>query len=192
MKGLIFNVLEEVVTDVHGLGAWDDVLDELRLDGAYTAVGSYPDEELLAILRMLSRGGCPTAASGSAVPAVPDAQLLRDVGRRGLPLLAAWYPMFFAPHADPIDMLATVDSVIHCEVRNLDPGADVPTFAVEHGAGADRRGLVLRYGSARKLCMLAEGFALGVGDHYGQPLAVRQPQCMLRDHPVCRLVVTYR
>jgi len=42
MKGIVFNLLEEVVTTHHGSDTWDLLLDTARLDGAYTSLGSYP------------------------------------------------------------------------------------------------------------------------------------------------------
>ncbi len=44
MKGIIFNLVEDVVTQENGPDAWDDLLDAAHVDGAYTAVGSYDDE----------------------------------------------------------------------------------------------------------------------------------------------------
>ena len=58
MKGIIFNLVEEVVTNDHGQDAWDDILASADVDGAYTAVGSYSDDELLAIV------GAAAAATG--------------------------------------------------------------------------------------------------------------------------------
>ena len=50
MKGIIFNLLEEVVTQEHGEEAWEDLLDRSGVEGAYTSLGSYPDQEFLALL----------------------------------------------------------------------------------------------------------------------------------------------
>jgi hypothetical protein len=44
MKGIIFNLLEEVVIRDHGADTWDELLSATCLDGAYTSLGSYPDE----------------------------------------------------------------------------------------------------------------------------------------------------
>ena len=46
MKGVVFNLLEEVVTERHGDAVWDTLLDASGLVGSYTSLGSYPDEEM--------------------------------------------------------------------------------------------------------------------------------------------------
>ena len=33
MKGIVFNLLEQVVTDAHGVAAWEDLLDDAGVDG---------------------------------------------------------------------------------------------------------------------------------------------------------------
>ncbi len=53
IKGIIFSLLEEVVVNEHGENAWDDTLERAALDGAYTAVGNYPDSEFLQLLPFL-------------------------------------------------------------------------------------------------------------------------------------------
>ena len=50
MKGIIFNVVETAVTKLHGAEAWDDILDHAGVDGSYTALGTYPDAELMGIV----------------------------------------------------------------------------------------------------------------------------------------------
>ena len=42
MKGVIFNVVEEVVTDVYGGDTWDDLLDAAASDGAAKRSPGYP------------------------------------------------------------------------------------------------------------------------------------------------------
>ena len=46
MKGIVFNLLEEIVREAHGEDTWDALLEAADLDGAYTSLGSYPDEDL--------------------------------------------------------------------------------------------------------------------------------------------------
>ena len=50
MKGIIFNVAEEVVTDLYGADAWDSLLASAELEGAYTSLGNYDDAEIAAII----------------------------------------------------------------------------------------------------------------------------------------------
>ena len=55
MKGIIFNLVEEVVTAAYGEDTWDSLLDEAGLDGSYTSLGSYPDEDLFQLVGAASK-----------------------------------------------------------------------------------------------------------------------------------------
>ena len=175
MKGVIFNLLETVVSDAHGPDAWDELLERAALEGAYAGVGRYPDEELLALV-------AETATLRGEDPDV----VVRWFGRRAMPHLAAAYPSFFDERPDLRSFLLSLNTIVHAEVRKLYPGAVVPEFRFEDETeGA----MVLGYDSPRRLCVLAEGFILGAGDHYGASVTVTQPDCMRRGAPSCRLVV---
>ncbi|GBQ51026.1 heme NO-binding domain-containing protein [Komagataeibacter sucrofermentans] len=50
MKGIVFNILEEVVEKNHGAEAWDTLLEAANVSGAYTSLGSYPDAEMQALV----------------------------------------------------------------------------------------------------------------------------------------------
>lgn len=60
MKGVIFNLVEDIVTEANGPDAWDDLLEAAGLEGAYTALGSYGDDQLFALV--------DAAASASGLP----------------------------------------------------------------------------------------------------------------------------
>lgn len=173
MKGIIFNLVEEVVRDRYGEDAWDDLLDAAGLDGAYTSLGSYPDEQLQRLV------GAASVALG-----LPADDVVRTLGEAAIPLLADRYPFFFAPHSSTVSFLLTLNDIIHPEVRKLYPGADVPTFGFEESSDDS---LTLRYHSDRKLCALAEGFVLGAAAHFGERAEITQPDCMLRGDEDCLL-----
>jgi hypothetical protein len=86
MKGVVFNLLEQVVVREYGENVWDDLLDTAGLAGTYTSLGSYPDEEIMSLV----------AAAAAALKLPPD-EVLRWFGRRAMPLLAGHYPVFFTP-----------------------------------------------------------------------------------------------
>lgn len=173
MKGIIFNLAEEVMVREHGDAAWDHVLDAAGVSGSYTSLGSYPDDDLRAIL----------AAAARMLGADEDA-VLRHVAEGAMPLLAVRYPRFFTPHDDALSFVLTLNDIIHPEVRKLYPGADVPTFTYRlHGATA----VTLVYESSRRLCALAEGFLRGAATHFGQRVDIGHATCMLRGDPACHL-----
>lgn len=178
MKGIIFNVLQDVVVEHHGEDAWDDLLDVAEVDGAYTAVGNYPDGEL----ERLIAAACE--ARGEDAFAVT-----RWVGREAIPRFAQRYPRFFEAPTDARSFLRTISDIIHPEVRKLYPGASVPDFVFE---GEPDGPLVMLYDSPRRLCAFAEGLILGAGDHYGEQLEPSQAACMHRGDPLCRIEIRSR
>lgn len=177
MKGIIFNVVEDAIVAEHGEEVWDALLDSAGLDGAFTAIGNYPDESLAALVQ-----------AGSTALGVPPSDLTRHLGRAALLGLAARYPHFFAPHDDARSFLLTLNEVIHPEVRKLHADTDPPEFWFEPG---DDGGLVVHYRSARRLCALAEGMIAGSGSHFGDTVTVDQVQCMGDGHDHCILHVTF-
>ena len=177
MKGIVFNLLEEIVVREHGEETWEELLDSAGLDGVYTSLGNYPDADLMALV----------AAASDAVGIAPD-DVVRWFGRNALPLLAARYPALFEPHADARAFVLTLNEIIHPEVRKLYPGADTPAF----GFDASRPGkLTMDYRSSRRLCAFAEGLLLGAGDHFGQAVAIDQPLCMNRGDERCLIEIDF-
>ena len=178
MKGVVYNLLETCVSRKYGEDTWDALLRSADLDGAYTSLGSYPDEDLYALV----------AAASAALGQSPGA-LIRWFGRGAMPLLADRYPALFAPHANTREFVLTLNDIIHPEVRKLYPGANVPTFSF---AGSTDERLVMDYRSARRLCAFAEGLLHGAADHYGEQIEIEQPQCMLHGDERCLLEISLR
>ena len=175
MKGVIFNLVEDVVRREHGDGFWDDVIDDSGVSGAYTSLGTYSDSELETL----------AVTVGERIDAQPDA-VVRHVGHEGIAMLAERYPEFFTPHVDARSFLLSLNTVVHPEVRRLFPGAMVPEFA-HRFPSPDVVELV--YAGQRGRCDLAEGLIAGAGDYYDERLEVTQPRCMRRGDDVCVLRV---
>ncbi len=179
MKGIVFNLLEQVVVAEHGEDVWDDLIDEVGVSGAYSSLGSYDDADWMALV----------AAAGLRSDLEKD-DAVRRFGARAMPLMAARYPHFFAPHATTRDFLLTLNDVIHPEVRKIYPGADAPDFEFANGTDGT---LVLGYASPRRLCSLAEGFIEGAAPQFGERAEIHQPTCMKHGAETCQIVVkTYR
>ncbi|NNE73886.1 MAG: heme NO-binding domain-containing protein [Acidimicrobiales bacterium] len=158
MKGIIFNAVEEAVVDLHGPDVWDELLDRAGVDGAYTALGTYPDEDLFGLV------GAASALTGDTA-----ANVQRVLGRHCLPVMVRQVEELVQPDMDVFDFLASVHDIIHVEVRKLSPDANPPSIASER---IDEETLQLRYRSDRGLPALAEGLILGSGDHFGQPVEI--------------------
>ena len=177
MKGVIFNVVEESVRAEHGEDTWDELLEAANLDGVYTSLGTYPDEEMTTVVRL----AC--AAFGTS-----EEDLLRHLGRVGFTALAGRNAQLMSEFTDTRSLLLGLNAVIHPEVRKIYAGAAVPVFEVVSG---EARFISLSYRSGRRLCHFAEGLALGAGDHFGEMIAVSQPRCQHRGDDHCELVFTW-
>ena len=179
MKGIVFNLLEEVVATHVGESAWDEMLERAGAGGAYTSLGNYPDEEFARLLEALSRnrGDAPR-------------DTLRWFGHQAMPFLAEKYPEFFNRHKSLRPFLLSLNDVIHAEVRKLYPGADVPVFGFQIPPPTEAGdGLIIHYRSKRRLCPLAEGFICGAADYFRQPVRLSQRTCMLEGAAECLLVL---
>ena len=175
MKGIVFDLFEQAIVRQHGEDAWDDLLAQAGLVGAYTSLGSYADAEFGRLVE-----------GASAMFRMDPQETIRWFGRESMPRLAAAYPEFFTPHVSTRPFLLTLNDIIHPEVRKVYPGADVPWFAIGETADGD---LVMGYDSRRRLCAFAEGLIQGAAAQYGEPVRIEQPACMLRGDDACSLVV---
>lgn len=177
MKGVVFNLLETVVTRHHGAEVWDDLLDAAGLDGSYTSLGNYDDEEIEALVEAASK------ALG-----IDRAAVLRWFGRNAIPVLNELYPDFFAPHVSARPFVQGVNDIIHAEVRKLYTGASCPHFMIREN---DDGSLSMDYRSARKMCALAQGFVEGAADFYGETVEFEHAACVEHGHPKCEFRIAW-
>ena len=177
MKGIVFNLLEGCVTEQYGEDMWDDLLEEARLDGAYTSLGNYADADFVALVNTASKA-----------LALPTGDLQRWFGRSAMPSLARLYPEFFEKHTRTSGFVLTLNDIIHPEVRKLYPGADVPNFRFD--VESDTK-ITMGYESARKMCSFAEGLIEGAAAHFGEQVVIEQPTCMKHGAEECLLVCSF-
>jgi Haem-NO-binding len=177
MKGIVFNLLEEIVVANYGNDAWDNILSAASLDGAYTSLGSYPDEDMQKLV-----------AVAASVTAQSPNEVLRWFGVQAIPLLYTRYPVFFTPHTSTRPFILSVNSIIHPEVRKVYPGAQVPTFEF---ADAPDGGLLMGYRSPRRMCALAQGFTEGAAAHYGETATFDHRECMHNGDERCLCHITF-
>jgi hypothetical protein len=177
MKGIIFNLLDEVVTNAYGEDTWDELLLTAQVDGVYTSLGSYPDEDFQALV----------AAAATKLDRTPFA-VLHWFGRRAMPLLLARYPEFFRAQTSTRSFLLSVNTIIHPEVLKIYPGASVPMFEFRD---APDGGLFMGYRSPRRLCALVQGFAEGAGKHFGENVVFEHRTCMLDGHESCLCHISF-
>ena len=178
MKGVVFNLLEDLVRREFGDMEWSRVLQDAEVDHTFASEGTYPD----AVLRRL------IAEVGKRAQKSPG-EALQWFGRHSMPLLHSMYPGFFASQTSARSFILTLNDIIHPEVRRLFPDADVPWFDFDNSSPNE---LIVGYQSPRKLCLLAHGFIEGAADHYGETVDVEQVQCMHRGDAKCVFQLRFR
>ncbi len=178
MKGIVFNLLNELVEEQFGMDVWDDLIEETapHSDGIYTSVEIYPDEELLAYVAAIARH---TGAD--------EADVVRLFGRFMLGRFAEMHPEFFSGHTLK-SFLKSVHDVIHVEVRKLHPDVVLPEFTYEEPADDQ---LTMHYHSPRALCYLAEGLIDGAAKHFDTPVTIEHPVCMHQGADHCDLMLSF-
>lgn len=167
MKGIVFTEFLGMVRQVFSEDMADDIIDDAQLShgGAYTAVGTYPFSEMVAMLGALSR------RSGLDIPS-----LLHAFGQHLFGRFAVLYPHFITQANDTLALVASIEQVIHSEVRKLYPDAELPSFRVEHYSPQQLR---IVYQSPRCLSVLARGLIDGALLHYHESETVQVQQIPL-------------
>jgi len=178
MKGVVFNILEDMVTERAGLMTWQKILDKTQLSGGYTAVGTYSDAELFELV-------------GAVVEELdlPAETVVSAFGTFMFGQLARRYPVFVESCDTLFSFLESIDSVIHLEVKKLMTETNLPSISCERRGTSE---LLLNYSSPRKLCLLAEGLIYGAAEHYNSPITIEHPVCMHTGADHCDLRVQLR
>ena len=177
MQGLVFQVLETCYVDAFGSESWFEVVAAADAQATYSYAVSYPDAEL----------GRLVVAIAAAHDLSPE-QALRWFGQHAIPHFRAYAPQLFERYRACWPFLRSLNDIIHPEVRNLYPGADVPDFEYPLPPGAEH---VIVYRSPRRLCALAEGLMLGAAAHFGETLVVTQSRCMHQGDDHCRFELSF-
>lgn len=175
MKGVVFNILEDCVTKAHGERTWDALLDRSGASGAYTSLATYPDEELFAIV------GAASAMLGVSADEVVDWFAVSAA-----PEFRSRFPRFYEGHTGLRSFVASLDDIIHPEVKKLYPNAETPSFAME--PQPDGR-FALHYRSRRQMCRFAAGLLKGTAPLFGETVLVEHAACTRDGADHCVLVI---
>lgn len=178
MKGIVFNIFSDLVTESFGWETWDQLIERTQpgSEAIYTSGDVYPDEELMAYVTELSK-----------ITRASQPELVRAFGKYMMHKFKSIHPEFLEGQ-DAKSFLASVHDVIHVEVKKLHPDSLLPTFEYEDPAADE---LVMIYSSERKLCALAEGLIDGVAEVFGQEITIQHPQCMHEGGESCRLELRF-
>ncbi|MEJ6476741.1 heme NO-binding domain-containing protein [Pseudoalteromonas piscicida] len=176
MRGVIFRGLEELVIEALGMQAWDELLEAYAPTGrVYVSPTSYPDEELFAL-----------AQGVAAKLGKPLTEVLAIFGQSLFGFLAEKHKGIAAKFESFEELVLSIDSVIHMEVKKLYDEPNLPSINV---VKEDDKTLILEYCSKRKLCFCAEGLLHGAAQHYSRKLSIEHPQCMHNGAEHCTLIL---
>ncbi len=112
--------------------------------------------------------------------------LLEEFGEHIAPGLVKGHREIIPGHWTALDLVLHTEHTIHAVVRLKDNGATPPRIRCQRKNGEVR----IIYDSPRKICEFGKGLIKGIGQHYNQPLVVREPSCMHDGKPYCELFVS--
>lgn len=162
MKGIIFTQFMEMVEEKWGLAMLDELINEAKdpIDGAYNQVDTYDHGQLVNLVIALHKK-----------TKVPVNELLEAYGKYLFGALAKGYPALVQHINNTFDMLESIESVIHTEVRKLYPEANPPRF---DSVRINEHQLKLTYRSHRSMADVAQGLMYGCAAHFNEKIEVKQ------------------
>ena len=158
MKGVIFREYIDFVSEVFGEDMADTMIEgaDLPSGGSYTTVGKYDWKELTSMVGVLA----------AETENDPDA-LVRAFGHHLIGQLSKDFPTFFESCENCFDLIETVDSLIHVEVKKLYPDAELPSLETRP---LEKGGLCVIYTSCRPFGQLCLGMIEGSAAHFGDQI----------------------
>ncbi len=162
MKGIIFTEFIELVEQTFSIDTAEEMIEQSNLPsgGAYTSVGTYSHEELLALIGNLSR-----------LTGIPVPDLVMTFGEYLFRRFSEMYPMMFREITDPLNLLSIVEGHIHVEVKKLYPDAKLPSVVAVRKTD---KSMELQYQSERPLAIVAEALIRGCFKFFGKELRLER------------------
>ena len=160
MKGIVFTEFLELVETTFGLETVEEIIEksDLPSQGAYTSIGTYAFSEMLALVSNLSE---KTSMSIN--------ELLHVYGLHFFSVIERDYPYILKTYSNAMELLSSVESHIHVEVRKIYPDAELPRFEVVEQS--DNK-LVLTYYSSRSMYAFGLGLMEKAFEHYGKKASI--------------------
>jgi hypothetical protein len=174
-KGIIMNILADMVETQFGMVEWNAILDDAGVSGVYSSAVLYSGSELLTLVGIISERNH-----------VPVNDLVFAYGRYLFPAFTNRYAYLISQDDELFVFLASIDSVIHVEVKKLHPNAVTPGFTCERMTDKQLR---LDYRSERHFCRLALGLIDGAAEHFKQAYDVVHEPCLLQGGDHCGFLI---
>ena len=153
---IVFTEFLDLVESTFGLEIVDEIIEksDLPSKGAYTSIGTYAFSEMLSLITNLSE---KTSMSVD--------ELLHVYGLHFFSVIERDYPGILKTYSGPMDLLSSVESHIHVEVRKIYPDAELPRFEMTEKT---ENKLVLIYYSSRSMYAFAHGLIEKSFEYYGK------------------------
>jgi hypothetical protein len=160
MKGIVFTEFLELVETKFGIETVNQIIEasDLESGGAYTAVGTYSFSEMLALLTNLS-----------TITNISINDLLKVYAHHFFHVLERNYAQILKMYKGPMDMLSSIESHIHVEVRKIYPDAELPKFVIVEKTNDT---LILEYFSSRSMYAFAYGLMEKTFQHYNHSATI--------------------
>jgi predicted hydrocarbon binding protein len=180
MQGVIFTAFSDMIIEKMGMEQWNELLDKTSPDskGIYTSGDQYKDSELINMVITLSE------KTGISVESL--------VEHFGKYLFTSLYKRssIDVTNIDNLrELLLSIDSIIHVEVKRVHPQAYLPKFEYDEG---ENKELIMYYFSKRKLCHASVGLILGAAEYFKQEIEIAHPECMHDGAERCKLVIDFK
>ncbi|MEZ4883671.1 MAG: heme NO-binding domain-containing protein [Chitinophagales bacterium] len=163
MKGVVFTEFLEMVEDKFGYETVDSIIvkSEVKSQGAYTSIGTYPSSEMFALVEQLSDE-----------QNIPFSTLLNVFGNYLFHRFAKIYhPLGFEEMKSSFDLLESIEEHIHIQVQKLYAKSELPTFSTYRET---ENRLVMMYQSERAMGDLAVGLIEGCLKHFGETASIEK------------------
>lgn len=179
MKGIIFNITEDFISEKFGDDKYDEIMKSCSLitKEPFVGPGTYPDEDMMQIV-----------VKSTQVLKMEVAEFVKQLGRYTFFKLAELFPDYVTPYNHPKDFLKTVEDIIHVEVRKLYKDTQLPTFQYQEPSPNE---LIITYYSKRKLYALMEGLIEGVGEYFKHPIKQTHFVYQKDDKELCDFKLTF-
>lgn len=177
MKGIIFTEFIEMVETQFGIDVAQTIIDNANLQnaGAYTAVGTYPQHEMVQLITELHKK-----------TTIPITELMLYYGRYLFKRLANLYPQLISKATSSFDLLDNLDTIIHSEVRKLYPDSNPPVFTT---VTKSENQITIIYNSKRSFGEVAEGLINGCGDYYNEHFLIEK-KVLAADGSIIEFMIT--
>jgi len=174
VHGLIFASLRDYVGAFGGA----EKVERVFRGEIYLSSGAYDDRHFLTLVER----ACEEAGTERD-------EFLHDFGAyTAQRTFAVLYPQFFSAAGSASEFFLTVEERIHELVRATIPNARPPRLTVSK---LGSNGVLIRYSSPRKLCVLLRGLAQGVVLHFEETATIDETSCMLRGDEACTFEVLF-